>query len=361
LQFFFVTILIINKTNKELHMKNPLFLLALTLALTLTSCSWLGLGGDDSEDGKVDVEEVKRPVEEVYAEGRELLARGSYTKAIGLFQEVERLYPFSPLANKSKVMEAYAQYKDEEYEKAIALIDDFVQLNPGTEDIEFMYYMKAMCYYNRISDVKRDQGVTVKAQAAFAELTNRFPKGKYARDGEYKLDLIKDHLAAKEMEVGRYYQKQNNQLAAINRYKSVVKEYDDTQQIEEALYRLTEANTLLGLDQEALKYSTILGYNYPSSKWYKRSYRLMKGIKAEGKKTFVGRALESFGLGREPETSTPDEIQSVPNLVDTGGWISDDSAIVAEESIAPKEKNPESDNVEVKPVGITTPQEKAPE
>ena len=323
------------------------YLSILVLTLSISSCSWFS----SSDEDKVKEEEVRRPVEEIFESGQTLMADGRFQKAILEYQEVQRLYPFSPLANKAKVMEAYANFKDEEYDKAIEIADEFITLNPGNEEVEFVYYMKAMAYYDRITDVKRDQGITVNAQKAFAELTNRFPNGKYARDGQYKLDLIRDHLAAKEMEVGRYYSKTKNYLAAINRYKSVVKEYDDTQQIEEALYRLTEANILLGFDKEALKYSTILGYNYPSSKWYKRSYKLVSGVKAEGK-TFVGRVLENFGLGSEPEPTQPVELQSVPNLVDTGGWITDDSSIPAPESVtvtpanvndatAPQESKPE--------------------
>ncbi len=307
-------------------MKNRIFTLTLALALgtsLLTSCSWFS-----SKDKEITADEVKRPVEEVYTEAKAMMDEGRYAKAIEQFQEVERLYPFSPLAIKAQVMEAYSQYKDEEYDKALDVIDEFVALNPGNEEVEFMYYLKAICYYDRIADVKRDQDVTVRAQTAFNELINRFPDGKYARDSKYKLDLIRSQLAAKEMEVGRFYSKHKDYLAAINRYKAVVEDYDDTQQIEEALYRLAEANILLGFDGEALKYTTILGYNYPSSKWYKRAYKMMNGAKADKEsKTFVGRVLGNFGLGSEPDSAEPVDLQSSPNLVDTGGWITDDTAI----------------------------------
>jgi outer membrane protein assembly factor BamD len=205
---------------------------ALTLALALSSCSWLGLGEDD-EDVKEEMEN-KLPADEMYKGAEDLLDKGKAIKAIEQFQEVERLYPFSQYANKAKVMEAYAQYLNEEYDKAIDVVDEFVSLNPGNEEIEFMYYLKAICYYDRIQDVKRDQEVTRRAQSSFEELINRFPQSKYARDAQYKLDLIRDHLAAKDMEVGRFYMKQKNYIAALNRFKDVVKNYDTTQQIEEA-------------------------------------------------------------------------------------------------------------------------------
>ncbi len=307
-------------------MKKPVSLL-LTLALalitsTVSSCSWFS----DEEEKITDEVENQLPAEDIYEEAKSLMEQGYMEKATTRFQDLERYYPFSPLANKAKVNSAVAQYYNSEYDKAIDIIDEFISLSPGNEDIEFMYYLKAICYYDRIQDVKRDQEITVKAQKAFEEVMNRFPQNKYARDSKYKIDLIKDHLAAKEMEVGRFYMKQENYIAALNRFKDVVKNFEDTEQIEEALYRLVEANLLLGFEDEALRYGTILGYNYSSSKWYKRSYALLD--KGKGKdKTFVGKVLNTFGLGAEPEYAEPVELKSSPNLVDTGGWITDDAAI----------------------------------
>ncbi len=298
--------------------KSLSLILTITLAFTLVACS-------SKKDKEVDV--PKKPVEEMFAEAKKLMEKGKLERAIKEYQEIERLYPFSPYATKSRVMEAYSQYKDDEYDKAIDVIDDFVQLNPGNEEVEFMYYLKAICYYDRIQDVKRDQEITVKAQSAFEEVINRFPGTEYAKDSKFKLDLIKDHLAAKEMEVGRFYMRQKNYIAAINRFQAVVKQYDNTEQIEEALYRLVEVNTILGFDDEAVRYATVLGYNYPSGKWYKRAYKLVNKKKEnKGGPTFVGRAMDSIGLGSEPEEKTPAPLQSSP-MIEGGSWLNENSEI----------------------------------
>lgn len=309
-------------------MKNFLLSLVLIFALStsVSSCSWFS--SDEEEDRENAEEILSKPADIMYKDATNLRNAGKLDAAVEMFQEIERLYPFSSYANKAKVSAAYTQYQNEEFDKAIDIIDEFIALNPGNDEVSFMYYLKAICYYDRIQDVKRDQEITIKAQAAFNELINRFPESKYARDSKLKLDLINDHLAAKEMEVGRFYLKQKNYIAAINRFKEVLKNFDNTQQIEEALYRLTETNYLLGFEDEALKYATVLGYNYPSSAWYKRAYALTgndKGLKDN--KTFVGKMLDSFGLGSEENYSQPAALNSSPNIIDTGGWITDDSAI----------------------------------
>ncbi len=323
------------------YLTKSAYLLALMLpVITLSACSYLGLGKDD-EQIKADVLNSP-PADEMYDGAYALAEQGRLKPAIAQFQEVERLYPFSPYALKAKVAEAMAHYYDEEYDSAIAVVDEFVGLNPGNADVPFMYYLKAICFYDRIQDVKRDQDITIRAQKAFEEVMNRFPKSRYARDSEMKLDLIKDHLAAKEMEVGRFYLKKKNYPAAMNRFKEVVRSYDDTAQVEESLYRLTETNVILGFVDEARRYATLLGYNYPSSAWYKRAYKLMGGKETAGETTFVGKMLDSVGLGAEPRYSQPASFDSSPNLVDTGGWISDDSAI-GEDLGAAGDANPEAE------------------
>jgi outer membrane protein assembly factor BamD len=212
----------------------------------------------------------------LYEKARENLDKGYYKTAIQNFQDIERLYPFSNLAPKAKVMSAYAYFKDEEYDEAIALIDNFVRLNPGNEDVSFMYYLKAMSYYQQITDIKRDQQVTKLALESLEEIRSRFPGTDYDRDAKFKIALIRDHLAGKDMEVGRYYLKQSKNNAALNRFQSVVRDYQDTPQIEEALYRMVEVNLMIGIKEEAVKYASILGHNYPSSKWYKYALGLVK-------------------------------------------------------------------------------------
>jgi len=236
------------------------------LLMFLAACS-----GVDTEV----VEEKDPTAEEFYAEGKRKLEDGFYKTAIEKFEEIERLYPFSPLATKAQVMIAYSYYKNEDFDDAIMLIDKFIRLNPGNADIAYVYYLKALCFYDRISDIKRDQELSRQALISLKEVIKRFPDSEYSRDSKLKIDLVTDHLAGKEMEIGRFYLKDKKYIAAINRFKSVVEKYDTTSQVEEALYRLTESYLSLGLIDEAQKSASILGYNYPNSKWYKYAYRLV--------------------------------------------------------------------------------------
>lgn len=269
-------------------MKNLKLLLSLisllALSVTASSCSWFG---SEDEEGDIQDEYANKTDEQIYAEAKENMENGSYAKASEVFQEIEKLYPFSALANKAKVMNAYSYYKDEEYDKAIDAIDTFVQFNPGSDEVMFMYYLKAICYYDRITDVKRDQDITRKAKETFEELISRFPDSRYARDAKYKLYLIRDHLAGKEMEIGRYYLKTDKPLAAMNRFKNVVRQFQETSMIEEALYRLVENNLMLGFDDEAVKYAAVLGHNYPDGKWYKRAYKLLNDKDITGGGNFL--------------------------------------------------------------------------
>ncbi|MDX1950026.1 MAG: outer membrane protein assembly factor BamD [Rickettsiales bacterium] len=271
----------------------------------LSACS----SDEDKVEEALDSVETSVPAEDIFAEARKEMQAANYARAIELFGEVERLYPFSELAPKSRVMIAYSHFKDEEYDKAIDTINSFIDLNPGSKEIQFMYYLKAISYYDRIKDVRRDQDVTEKAKTSFEEILRRFPDSQYAKEAKYKLTLIRSHLAGKEMEVGRFYAKRKNYIAALNRYKEVLNQYDDTEQAEEALYRLVETNLILGIDSEAIKYAGILGYNYPSSKWYKRSYRLIKGdVKTE--KTEEDDGFFSFLSFSDDEDEEAPELKS---------------------------------------------------
>lgn len=282
----------------------------LTSTTILTSCS------SDAEklDEALQEDEPSIPADEIFEEARKEMDNHNYPRAVELFGEVERLYPFSKLAPKARVMTAYSHFKDEEYDKAIDVINSFIDLNPGSKEVQFMHYLKAISYYDRIKDVRRDQEVTRQAKLAFEEIIRRFPGTSYAKEAKYKLNLIRDHLAGKEMEVGRFYATKKNYIAALNRYKEVLKEYDDTSQVEEALYRLVETNLLLGIDSEAVKYAGILGYNYPSSKWYKKSYSLVKGGKGDDSND--DGVLSMLGFGDEGE-----QIGKVPELHSDGDSI----------------------------------------
>jgi outer membrane protein assembly factor BamD len=215
------------------------------------------------------------PVEELYNSGKDAFDAKNYKLAVEKFEQVEQQHPYSEWATRSQVMAAYANYQMEEYDSAIAILDRFTRMHPGNENIAYAYYLLSLCYYEQISDVGREQSMTQQAQRALTEVVRRFPNTEYARAAKLKLDLATDHLAGKEMEVGRYYLERGDILAAINRFQYVIHNYETTTHAPEALHRLTEAYLSLGIPDEARKYAAVLGYNYPDSEWYKDSYRLL--------------------------------------------------------------------------------------
>ncbi len=218
---------------------------------------------------------VERPVDELYNEAMDTLQSGNNRQAAKLFDEVDRQHPYSPWASKAQLMSAYAYYLENEYADAIAGLDRFIQLHPGNVDVAYAYYLKALSYYEQISDVGRDQKMTRLALESLQELTRRFPESKYTRDANLKVDLTRDHLAGKEMDVGRFYQKRGHYLSAINRFRKVVEEYETTSHTPEALHRLVECYLALGILNEAQETAAVLGYNYPGSEWYEDSYGLL--------------------------------------------------------------------------------------
>jgi outer membrane protein assembly factor BamD len=220
---------------------------------------------------------VERPPEQLYNQAMDALVDGENKTAADLFIEVERQHPYSSWAPRAQVMAAYAHYQDNRYDDAINALDRFIQLNPGSRDIAYAYYLKAICSYEQISDVARDQKMTEHALEALGEVTRRFPDTQYARDAALKIDLARDHLAGKHMEIGRYYQEQGEYLAAINRFQKVVRDYQTTTHIPEALHRLVESYLALGVPREAQATAAVLGYNFPGSDWYIDSYALLTG------------------------------------------------------------------------------------
>ena len=219
----------------------------------------------------------ERPVSDIYNEALNVLELRDYDEAAYLFDEVERQHPYSSWATKAQLMSAYSLYQDNAYDSAIIALDRFIQLHPSDQNVSYAYYLKALCYYEQISDVTRDQNVTEIATSILKELNTRFPKSKYAKDAKLKLDLTRDHLAGKEMEIGRYYLKQGHHLAAINRFKAVVVKFQSTTHVPEALHRLAEAYVALGIELEAQKVAAVLGHNFPGSQWYTDAYTLVKG------------------------------------------------------------------------------------
>ena len=250
-----------------------LFVILAVTALSLSGCG-----------GKKKQEYVERPVEEIYNEAIDFLQDEKYRSATEKFDEVERQHPYSVWATKAQLMAAYAYYQANRYDDAIVALDRFIQLHPANKDVAYAYYLKALSYYEQISDVNRDQKMTELALSSLQELVTRFPNSKYARDAKLKLDLTKDHLAGKEMEIGRYYLKQGNYLAAINRFKRVVNEFQTTTHVPEALLRMTEAYYALGLPGEAKKFAAVLGYNFPGSEWYIDSYEMLEKKKVRQSK-----------------------------------------------------------------------------
>ncbi|MCH2547428.1 MAG: outer membrane protein assembly factor BamD [Alphaproteobacteria bacterium] len=238
-------------------------------AMIITACSENKNDLDSLDEG------ITIPVEELYNDGKNAFDSRDYETAVEKFELVEQQHPYSEWATRSQIMAAYANYQMEEYDSAIAILDRFTRMHPGNENIAYAYYLTALCYYEQISDVGREQSMTEQSRRALTEVVRRFPESEYARAAKLKLDLATDHLAGKEMEVGRYYLKRGDLLAAINRFKLVVENYQTTTHAPEALHRLTEAYLSLGVDSEAKKYAAVLGYNYPDSEWYKDSYKLL--------------------------------------------------------------------------------------
>lgn len=257
------------------------------LVLALTAC-----GTDDAK-----TTQTEESADVLYNKAAAALDEKNYNNATKLFEEVERQHPYSQWATQSQLMAAYSSYQGQHYDEAVLALDRFIELHPGHKDVDYAHYLRALCYYEQISDVRRDQEMTRQAVESLDTLIRRFPESRYSRDATLKKDLTMDHLAGKEMEVGRYYLERGNVGAAINRFRTVVKDYQTTTHIPEALHRLVEAYMIVGLKPEALRVAAVLGHNYPGSKWYERSYKLMdpemrKQLENEG--DWVDRTLESL-------------------------------------------------------------------
>lgn len=237
----------------------------------------IGLSACASNTRQQDLAYVERPVEIIYNEAIRSLDRRSWDLAAAQFDEVQRQHPYSPWAQRAMLMAAYARYRSRDYEKAVSSAQDYISLHPGGEGAPYAYYLVAICQFDQIIDVGRDQARSDLALAALNEVTARFPESDYARDAELKTDMVRDQLAGKEMEIGRYYLMRGEHLAAINRFKKVVTEYQTTTHVPEALHRLVESYLSIGLIGQAQQTAAVLGENYPGSDWYSDSYALMQG------------------------------------------------------------------------------------
>jgi outer membrane protein assembly factor BamD len=219
---------------------------------------------------------AEQPVEALYNQGMDYLEKGSFTRAAQAFVEVERQHPYSSIAPKALLMAAYSYYQARKYEDALENYNVFIQLHPGHEYIAYAYYMVGICYYEQIPMVERDQKTTEDALRAFEEVERRFDSSPYGKDAKLKIDLIRDHLAGKEMDVGRYYLSKQAYLAALNRFKNVVEGFQTTSHAPEALHRMVECYLALGILDQAQKTAAVLGYNYPGSPWYSDTYELIR-------------------------------------------------------------------------------------
>jgi len=215
------------------------------------------------------------PAPELYNKGLAYLDQGKHTQAAEEFDKIFFQHPGDDIAPQAELMHAYSLFLATQYDEAVDVLDTFIKLHPMNVDIAYAHYLKALSYYMQISNVRLDQSRTALAKASFEEVIKRFPNTRYAIDSALKIDLVNDHLAGKEMEIGRGYLKQSNPSAAINRFQNVIENYQTTSHIAEALYRLVVSYVALGLPEEAKKYAAVLGANFKDSNWYKYSYSLL--------------------------------------------------------------------------------------
>lgn len=242
------------------------YLSILILTLVLTACA-----GDKEKD----VPAPEQSVEDLYNQAADLMDKSEYKEAAKMFAEVERQHPYSQWATRAQLQEAFAQYQDLDYDGAIGTLEQFIQLHPGSSDIAYAYYLRALSYYERIVDVRRDQSYAHEALKGMQEIISRFPDSTYAKDAVLKIALIEDHLAGSEMTVGRWYLGQKLYIAAIGRFQDVVEKHQTTSHVPEALERLVECYVALGIPKEATATAAVLGYNFPGSDWYQDAYNLL--------------------------------------------------------------------------------------
>ncbi|WP_417477244.1 outer membrane protein assembly factor BamD [Maricaulis sp.] len=268
----------------------PRLLPTLFLSVLVAACA----NGPDTS-----VAYVERPAELIYADAFQTMERGQYQLAAAQFDEVERQHPYSEWARRSMLMAAFANYQANKYDEAVSDARRFISLHPGNRSAPYAYYLIAISYFEQIVDVGRDQQITQQALDALQQVVRRYPESRYATDARLKIDMTRDHLAGKEMDIGRWYLRRNYHLAAVNRFQNVVRDYGTTSHVPESLHRLVEAYVALGLDSEATQVASVLGYNFPGSDWYENSYNLLtrEGIAIEDAvnqrdPTFIERAMQ---------------------------------------------------------------------
>ena len=260
-----------------LKSSRPFRTLALGAVLaSLAGCAGGGLLGGGGSGGARDTQYVARDVNTLYTAAKNQLDRGNYQLAAALFDEVERQHPYSVWARRAQLMSAFSYYAAKDHQKSIDSARRFLTIHPGNKDAPYAMYLIALNQYEQIGDVERDQTATRAALDALGEVIRRYPDTRYAADARLKVDLVRDHLAGKEMEIGRFYQRRGQWLASVSRFRTVIDEYQTTSHAPEALMRLTESYLALGIPEEARKAAAVLGANYPGTKWYERAYALVQ-------------------------------------------------------------------------------------
>jgi len=266
---------------------------ALSMLLLVGGCQTIGSlwpwgGRSDKSDDEKELKLEELPPDLLYSNGVDALRKESYSTGVKHFEAIQQNYPYSPWATNAQLMEGYTEYRRNNYTEAVGQLDRFIQLHPSSKDVAYAYYLRSLCFYEQIADISRDQKGTQEAMSALQEVVNRFPESAYARDARLKIDLCRDHLAGKEMAIGRFYEKQHLYAAAIGRYQRVVDDFQTTNHAPEALARLVEIYLKLGLVDEAKRTAAVLGYNYPGNVWYETAWNDLVDVGAvSGKPTSV--------------------------------------------------------------------------
>lgn len=267
------------------------------LAVAVLAAAVAGCGIFDKKDAALLPDE---PADKLYNEGLTLVAQKKFTDAAKKFEEVDRQHPYSEWARKSLLMTAYSYYEADEYDQTVLAARRYVTLHPGSADAAYAQYLIGASYFDQIPDITRDQGRTERAIQALDEVSRRYPNTEYANSAKKKIAIARDQLAGKEMQIGRYYLEKRNYIGAINRFKTVVIQYQTTRHAEEALMRLTESYMAMGITGEAQTAAAVLGHNFPDSQWYQDAFKLLQtgGLEPrEDRGSWISRAFKRIGLG----------------------------------------------------------------
>ena len=248
---------------------NKAFAILILCSFTFIACSSSKLVTPETEGEKLQI---------LYSNALEMVKDKDFVDAAIIFEDIERQYPYSKWSNQAQLMTAFSYYKSQMYDESLDALDRFIALYPGNKKISYAYYLKALNFFEQIRDVERDQSMTQKSKQAFYEVINKYPDSEFVDDAYEKIDIINDRLAAKEIEIARYYQNNHQWISAINRYNKILHKYDTSVYTEESLHRLVEIYFSLGLYDEAKKYASTLGFNFPESDWYSKSYELVKDL-----------------------------------------------------------------------------------